>query len=132
MKSFFYILTALLPIASQVTMASPVAEAEDFSLEDRGNNGGWNDGGWSRHDHPKNNCRVKQSYPYQKYPCDSSDIVGKSNVGDNFAPVCKYQNWYKNSQGWWFKSDYKPQGCGKPDLWFKLMHTQADVTEELS
>jgi hypothetical protein len=86
MKSFVYILTAFLPLASQVAMASPVADFEDFLLEDRGN-----DGDWNRHDHPDNNCRIKHSYPYHKYPCDSSGIVGKSNVGDNFAPVCKYQ-----------------------------------------
>jgi len=85
MKSFIY-LTTLLPLASQMATASPVADAEDFSLEERGN-----DGGWGRHDRPDDNCKVKQSYPYHKYPCDSSGIVGKSNVGDNFAPVCQYQ-----------------------------------------
>ncbi|KAJ5531878.1 hypothetical protein N7494_008430 [Penicillium frequentans] len=86
MKSFIYILAALLPLASQMATASPVADAEGFSLEDRGNGGGGD-----RHDRPDNNCKVKQRYPYHKYPCDSSGIVGMSNVGDNFAPVCKYQ-----------------------------------------
>lgn len=93
MKSIIYIITTILPLASQVAMASPVAEPDDSSLEERGN--GWGNGHGNDHDHdhqpPENNCKVQKTYWYRKYPCDSSDVVGQSNVGDIFAPVCKYQ-----------------------------------------
>lgn len=93
MKSCIYMLTALLPLASQVAMASPVAEPGDSSLEERGNGWGNRNGNGHDHDHerPEDYCKIQKPYSYHKYPCDSSDIVGQSNVGDNFAPVCKYQ-----------------------------------------
>ncbi|KAJ5976475.1 hypothetical protein N7481_010182 [Penicillium waksmanii] len=122
MKSPIFILAALLPLATQVAMANPVAAANsDSSLEERGGNwnGDLNHGhggkGWDNHwdddDRPQDWCKVKQPYWYHKYPCDSSGTVGESKVGDNFAPVCKYQNWYKNPKGWWVKDEYKPRRC---------------------
>ncbi|CAI7666285.1 unnamed protein product [Penicillium manginii] len=114
MKSPVFILTALLPLATQVALANPIADA-DSSLEERGGGGGnWNGGGknWGGdHQRPQDWCKVKKTYWYHKYPCDESGTVGKSNVGDTFAPVCKYQNWYKNSKGWWVKEDNKPYRC---------------------
>ena len=91
MKSFIYIITTILPLASQVTMASPIAAPDDFLLEERGN--GWGNGYDNDHGHqrPEDNCKVQKTYWYRKYPCDNSDVVGQSNVGDTFAPVCKYQ-----------------------------------------
>jgi hypothetical protein len=66
-------------------------------------------------------------------------------VGDNFAPVCKYQygffifqftwihninklyrNWYKNSKGWWVRDDYKPWRCSKSHL--SLLRPHEDWT----
>lgn len=85
MKSPAYLLVALLPLVSQVALANPVAGAEDLDLEERGDD-------WGHHkNHPDNDCRVKKPYWYHKYPCDSSNKVGESKVGDKFAPVCKYQ-----------------------------------------
>ncbi|KAJ5128679.1 hypothetical protein N7526_006845 [Penicillium atrosanguineum] len=120
MKSFIYIITAILPLASQMAMASPVAEPDEFSLKERGNGGnGWGNEHGNGHDRdhgnyhqrPEDFCKVQKTYWYHKYPCDSSETVGESNVGDTFAPVCKYQNWYQNSKGWWVKEDYKPWQC---------------------
>ncbi|KAJ6104416.1 hypothetical protein N7523_010736 [Penicillium sp. IBT 18751x] len=116
MKSFIYIIATILPLASQVAMASPVAEPGDISLEERGGGGGgnaWGNGHGNDHDHqrPEDYCKVQKTYWYRKYPCDSSDVVGQSYMGETFAPVCKYQNWYKNSKGWWVKEDYKPYQC---------------------
>ncbi|KAJ5160768.1 uncharacterized protein N7482_007772 [Penicillium canariense] len=113
MKSFIYILTALLPLASQVAMANPVPS--DEFLEERDGNRGDKDRGdkdrWDKHDRPEDKCKVQKPYWYHKYPCDSSETVGQSRVGDTFAPVCKYQNWYKNPKGWWVKEDFKPWRC---------------------
>ncbi|KAJ5110969.1 hypothetical protein N7532_001504 [Penicillium argentinense] len=115
MKSPVVILTTLLPLTSSVAFAKPVAAAsDDFSLEERGRGENWDNGNnhWGGdHDHHENWCKVKKPYWYHKYPCDQSGIVGKSSVGDNFAPVCKYQNWYKNSKGWWVKDEFKPPRC---------------------
>ncbi|KAJ5311438.1 hypothetical protein N7476_007298 [Penicillium atrosanguineum] len=100
MKSFIYIITAILPLASQMAMASPVAEPDEFSLKERGNGGnGWGNEHGNGHDRdhgnyhqrPEDFCKVQKTYWYHKYPCDSSETVGESNVGDTFAPVCKYQ-----------------------------------------
>lgn len=106
MKSPVYILTAILPFATQVALANPVAEpADDLSLEMRGNGGGWGWGwDWGKdhdhdhhhgedphHEHPEHYCTVKKPYWYHKYPCESSETVGKSKRGDTFAPVCEYQ-----------------------------------------
>lgn len=97
MKSPIVILTALLPLATQMALANPVAAADsDFSLEERGGDGHWKNGdkNWGDHNKdwdPKDWCKVKKTYWYHKYPCDSSGTVGESKVGDTFAPVCKYQ-----------------------------------------
>lgn len=89
MKSPFYILTALLPIAA---VAVPTAEAADDSLEERGNGGGGGGHRWGNDgDHDRDPCVVKKTYWYHKYPCVSSETVGESKVGDKFQPVCKYQ-----------------------------------------
>ncbi|KAJ5308990.1 hypothetical protein PENANT_c020G00327 [Penicillium antarcticum] len=113
MKSPIYILTALLPIAVQVAVAAPSAEPAD-DLEERGNGGGHGGHGGDRgHDreHDRDYCVVKKPYSYHKYPCMSSGIVGESKVGDKFQPVCKYQDWYQNSKGWWVQEGYKPYRC---------------------
>lgn len=95
MKSFIYILTALLPLASQMAMANPVADPADFSLEERDNR--WGKDHDKDHDNNRGHqghddfCKVKKTFWYHKYPCDSSETVGQANVGDTFAPVCKYQ-----------------------------------------
>ncbi|KAJ5747898.1 uncharacterized protein N7511_009594 [Penicillium nucicola] len=116
MKSPMFILTALLPIAVQVAVAAPTAEAFDGSLEERGNgNFGGHDGHRGDRDHDRDHdrdpCVVRRTYSYYKYPCVSSDKVGESKVGDKFQPVCKYQNWYKNSKGWWVLQENKPFRC---------------------
>lgn len=93
MKSPMVIITALLPLATQLALANPVAADSDSSLEER-EGGHWNDKGkhWGDdHEHPEDWCKVKKTYWYHKYPCDSSGTVGESKVGDTFAPVCKYQ-----------------------------------------
>ncbi|KAJ5392413.1 hypothetical protein N7509_007903 [Penicillium cosmopolitanum] len=118
MKSPVFILTALLPLAAQVAVASPVADP-DSSLEERGGNNNWNNGGkdWGgNHQGPQDNCKIKNPFWWHKYPCDSSSTVGQARVGDTFAPVCKYQNWYQNAQGWWARDDNKPPRCGRQTL----------------
>ncbi|KGO64401.1 hypothetical protein PITC_022510 [Penicillium italicum] len=119
MKSPIYILAVLLPLATEVAMGSPVAEEDFHAIEERGrgNNKGW-DKDWDDHhgwDHNKNPCEVKRSYPYYKYPCDSSPSTGMSQVGAIFTPSCKYQNgnsgvWYQAPKGWVKDSD-KPPRC---------------------
>jgi hypothetical protein len=93
MKSPIYILTALLPIAVQVAVAAPTAEAADDSLEkrDNGNDGGHGDRWGHDHENDRDPCVVKKPYWYYKYPCVSSETVGESKVGDKFQPVCMYQ-----------------------------------------
>lgn len=94
MKSPIFILSALLPLATQVARANPDAAASDSSsLKERGK-GHWEDGdkNWGgEHERPEDWCKVNKTYWYHKYPCDSSGTVGQSSVGDTFAPVCKYQ-----------------------------------------
>lgn len=95
MKSPLYILSMLLPLATEVAIGSPVAEPDFVAIEERGrgNNKGW-DKEWDDHrewDHKKNPCEVQRSYPYYKYPCDSSPSTGMSQVGAIFTPSCKYQ-----------------------------------------
>lgn len=92
MKSPLYILAVLLPLATELALGSPTAEAEFEELEERGRGGqkNWDDhNGW---DHDRNPCEVKRSYPYYKYPCDSSVTTGMSQVGAIFTPSCKYQS----------------------------------------
>ncbi|CAI7649309.1 unnamed protein product [Penicillium glandicola] len=105
MKSPLYLLTALLPLAA---MAMPAAEPEEDgsfdSLEER-------DGGGRGGDRDRDSCRVRNIYWYYQYPCESSDKVGRSNPGDNFQPICKYHDWYKNSKGWWTQERNKPRNC---------------------
>jgi hypothetical protein len=95
MKSPIYILAVLLPLATELATASPVAEPDFDALEERGGKKehDW-DKNWDDHhgwDHNKNPCEVKRSYPYYKYPCDSSPTTGMSQVGAIFTPSCKYQ-----------------------------------------
>ncbi|KAJ5322011.1 hypothetical protein MYU51_002725 [Penicillium brevicompactum] len=115
MKSPLYILAVLLPLATELALGSPTAEAEFEELEERGRGGhkDWDDhNGWN---HDRNPCEVKRSYPYYKYPCDSSVTTGMSQVGAIFTPSCKYQNgnsgvWYLAPKGWVKDSD-KPRRC---------------------
>ncbi|KAJ6018908.1 hypothetical protein N7499_009915 [Penicillium canescens] len=114
MKSPSYILVALLPLASQLTAATPVAEPHFDSLEERG---GGNDKGYGDHRGygDTNVCEVKRTYPYYKYPCDSSPSNGTSLLGATFTSFCKYQNsdsgvWYSAPRGW-VKEEDKPRRC---------------------
>ena len=96
MKSPLYFLAVILPLATELALGSPTAEAEFGELEERGRGGDrggdrdWDDRhGW---DHDRNPCEVKRSYPYYKYPCGSSPTTGMSQVGAIFTPSCKYQS----------------------------------------
>lgn len=89
MKSPCYILSVLLPLATQLAIATPVADPDFDSLEERGGNDkDYGDHGWGN----KNVCEVKRTYPYYKYPCDSSPTNGTSLLGATFSPFCKYQS----------------------------------------
>lgn len=98
MKSAFYIIVALLPLATQLAAATPVAEPQFDSLEERGGDNhkgydkyhGHDDKDYHGHD-DKNVCEVKRTYPYYKYPCDSSPSNGTSLMGATFTSFCKYQ-----------------------------------------
>ncbi|KAJ5543742.1 hypothetical protein N7513_007250 [Penicillium frequentans] len=93
MKSSSYILFALLPLAAQLAGATPVAEPYPDTLEERGrgNHKGYeNDYGHDNYD-DSNVCEVKRTYPYYKYPCDSSPSNGTSLLGATFTSFCKYQ-----------------------------------------
>lgn len=91
MKSASYILVALLSLATQLAAATPVAEPRFDSLEERG--GGDHHKGYDNHHgyDDKNVCEVKRTYPYYKYPCDSSPSIGTSLMGATFTSSCKYQ-----------------------------------------
>jgi hypothetical protein len=86
MKSPLYLLTILLPLATELAAASPSAnpdvdsfdEIEERDLEDRQGGG-------------RNRCRIERPYSYWKYPCDSSDRTGRANRGDQFSATCKYR-----------------------------------------
>lgn len=90
MKSPLYVLAVLLPLATELALGSPTPETEFESLEERGRGG---DKDWDGHPgwHDNNPCEVKRSYPYYKYPCDSSVTTGMSQVGATFMPSCRYQ-----------------------------------------
>lgn len=90
MKSASYILVALLSLATQLAAATPAAEPHFDSLEGRG---GGNHKGYENHHgyDDKNVCEVEQTYPYYKYPCDSSPSNGTSLLGATFTSFCKYQ-----------------------------------------
>ena len=87
-----YILAVLLPLATELALATPVAEP-GFDLEERGpgndkDRHDWdNHHGWDKH----NPCEVKRTYPYYKYPCSSSPTTGRSTQGSIFTSSCKYQ-----------------------------------------
>lgn len=86
MKSPLYILAVLLPLATELALASPTAEPDEFdSLEERAGGGG---GG---HGSSQNPCRVKHQYYYMKYPCDSSDRKGQEFPGGQFSASCRYK-----------------------------------------
>lgn len=95
MKSPIYILAIILPLATEVAIGSPVAEPHSVAVDERGQgkNKDWDKEWDDRHgwDHQKNPCEVQRSYPYYKYPCDSSPSTGMSQVGAIFTPSCKYQ-----------------------------------------
>ncbi|KAJ5676040.1 hypothetical protein N7462_008937 [Penicillium macrosclerotiorum] len=125
MKSPAYLLVALLPLVTQLTVATPVAEPDLDALEERGGGGyggwdknnGWKDDGWKDHGgwKDKNVCEVKRTYPYYKYPCSSSPSNGTSLLGATFTSFCKYQNgysgvWYAAPRGW-VKEEDKPRRC---------------------
>lgn len=96
MKISSYTLFAILPFTIQSVIATPVAEPDFDTLEERG--GGnhkdwdkdWDNNWWNGH-HDKNVCEVKQTYPYYKYPCSSSPSNGTSLLGATFTSFCKYQ-----------------------------------------
>ncbi|CEJ57929.1 hypothetical protein PMG11_06604 [Penicillium brasilianum] len=97
MKSPLYVLAVLLPLATQLVAASPTAEFDEFeSLEDR-------QGG-------SNSCKIRTGFSYRKYPCDSSDIIGRENPGGQWQATCRYKNFYKTKKGWVRSSD-KPKAC---------------------
>ncbi|KAJ5575391.1 hypothetical protein N7450_009290 [Penicillium hetheringtonii] len=95
MKISSYTLFAILPFTIQSVIATPVAEPDFDTLEERG--GGnhkdwdkdWDNNWWNGH-HDKNVCEVKQTYPYYKYPCSSSPSNGTSLLGATFTSFCKY------------------------------------------
>ncbi|CAI7667288.1 unnamed protein product [Penicillium bialowiezense] len=112
MKSPLYVLAVLLPLATELALGSPTPETEFESLEERGRGG---DKDWDGHPgwHDNNPCEVKRSYPYYKYPCDSSVTTGMSQVGATFMPSCRNGNsgvWYLAPKGWVKDSD-KPRRC---------------------
>ncbi|KAJ5357985.1 hypothetical protein N7541_005143 [Penicillium brevicompactum] len=97
MKSPLWLLTVLLPLATELAAASPAAnpdpdsleslesfddanEFEERDLEDR--QGGSRQG---------NKCRINRPYWYYKYPCDSSDRTGQARVGSQFSATCRYK-----------------------------------------
>lgn len=97
MKASSYILFLLVPFATELVIGSPIADSVPDALEERG---GWDHGGyendheWDKDNHEwqnKNPCEVKRSYPYYKYPCESSPSNGTSIVGATFKSFCKYQ-----------------------------------------
>lgn len=96
MKSPLYILAVVLPLATELAMGSPVAETDFDVIEERG---GGSNKGWDKDHHggghTNNPCEVKRSYPYYKYPCDSSPKTGMSQVGATFTPSCRYQSVYQ-------------------------------------
>ncbi|OQE14026.1 hypothetical protein PENFLA_c041G05709 [Penicillium flavigenum] len=124
MKPPFYILAALLPLATDLALATPVADPNSDSLEERhrGNNKGYKD----HHEYDvhygygdENVCEVKYPYPYYKYPCNSSPTNGTSTLGATFTSFCKYQNgdsgiWYSAPKGWVKEGDKPRSGCIKP------------------
>ncbi|OQD84713.1 hypothetical protein PENANT_c012G03459 [Penicillium antarcticum] len=99
MKNPLYILTILLPLATELVTASPAAEPEFDDLQDRANGGG---GG--------NRCRINHKYWYWKYPCDQSDRTTQQSRGDQWNAICRYKNWYKTNKGWAHDFD-KPPNC---------------------
>ncbi|KAJ5220594.1 uncharacterized protein N7469_009481 [Penicillium citrinum] len=109
MKSPLYLLTILLPLATELAFASPTADVEDTDiLEERdrgGDRGGFNGG---------NPCKVFKPYWYYKYPCESSGKLGQENQGGTFTATCKYSNngnnWYKTKRGW-TQGFNRPQRC---------------------
>ncbi|KAJ6163863.1 hypothetical protein N7497_003842 [Penicillium chrysogenum] len=120
MKSPFYILAVVLPLATDLALATPVADPNSDSLGERHRG---NDKGYKDHheydDHhgygDENVCEVKYPYPYYKYPCNSSPTNGTSTLGATFTSFCKYQNgdsgiWYSAPKGW-VKQDDKPRRC---------------------
>lgn len=89
MKSPLYMLAILLPlIAAATPIADPEADFEELEERDRGDgrDGGRNGGGRDRDE-----CKVKRSYPYYKYPCNSSPRIAFSQVGATFTSSCRYQ-----------------------------------------
>ncbi|PIG86574.1 hypothetical protein AARAC_002066 [Aspergillus arachidicola] len=97
MKSPIYLLTALLPLTLPLANATPTAEPDDLDVE-----------GSVLED--RDNCKVDRGFNYYKYPCDSSDITGRANRGDNVNFQCRYRNWYKTPKGW-VKQNDKPRNC---------------------
>ncbi|KAJ5933080.1 hypothetical protein N7516_007569 [Penicillium verrucosum] len=119
MKWSSYTLVALLPLATQLAIATPVADPYPDAIEERG--GGKHKGYEKDHGYDnKNVCEVKQTYPYYKYPCDSSPSNGTSLLGATFTSFCRYQNadsgvWYSAPRGW-VKEEDKPRRCpGAPN-----------------
>lgn len=125
MKSPLYMLAVLLPLVAAATpIADPEADIEDLEERDGGRNGGGRD---------RDECKVRRSYPYYKYPCNSSPKIAFSQVGATFTSSCRYQwvlsdiikmekawwtlyrngdsgVWYQTPRGW-VKDQDKPRGC---------------------
>ncbi|KAJ5522637.1 hypothetical protein N7513_013210 [Penicillium frequentans] len=104
MKSPLYLLTILLPLATEIVIASPADFDDSDTLEERDRGGGGKFGDKS------NACRIQHPYWYWKYPCDSSDKFGRENTGGQWNAICRYNNWYKTKKGWVHDFD-KPNNC---------------------
>lgn len=90
MKSPLYLLTILLPLATELAFASPTADVEDTDIleeRDRGGGHGGDHGGFNG----GNPCKVFKPYWYYKYPCESSGKLGQENQGGTFTATCKYR-----------------------------------------
>lgn len=87
MKSPLYILTILLPLATELAVASPTGDVGDSDvLEER--DGG---GGGGKFPGKSNGCRVNKQYWYYKYPCENSEKFGRENQGGTFTATCRYK-----------------------------------------
>lgn len=90
MKSPSYIFAMLFPLAMQLAAATPTAEPDFNSLEERNKGNDRDYKNYHGYDN-QNVCEVKYPYPYYKYPCDSSPSNGTSLLGATFTSFCKYQ-----------------------------------------
>ncbi|KAJ5110385.1 hypothetical protein N7532_000920 [Penicillium argentinense] len=108
MKSPLYLLTVLLPLATEIVAASPTADFTDSdTLEERDR---FNGGGGGKFGDKFNPCKIRKPYWYWKYPCDSSDKTSRESPGGQWNASCRYKNWYKTKKGWVHDFE-KPKNC---------------------